>query len=276
MSNITLQPLEQKTVNFYGDEITAVRIDDGRIMIPIRPICEILGINWDGQRQRIGRDSILSVEATNCTVVITAQDGTEQGRAMTCLPLDYIAGFLFGVSENRVKPELKSQLERYKRECYKVLAQAFSSGRLTYHEQIMEADSPAAQAYQIATALQSLARYQWVQEKRLDSAETQLTEHANILADHTEQIGNLETLLGNPARLITSEQASSISQAVKVIARELSKRTGRNEYGGVYGELYRRFSVTTYKEIPVKQYSEAMNWLKTWYQDLTDGAEIPF
>jgi hypothetical protein len=276
MGEKTLQPLEQKAVDFYGDEIVAVRTEDGQIMVPIRPICDLLGINWDGQRQRIGRDSILSAESANCTVITTAQDGTEQGRAMTCLPLDYIAGFLFGISENRVKPQLKPQLERYKRECYKVLADAFSTGRLSYHSQIMNADSPAAQAYQIATALQSLARYQWVQEQRLESAETQISLNADTLAQHTQRIGELESQLGNPARLVTPDQASQISQAVKAIARELGKRSSRNEYGGVYGELYRRFSVTTYKELPANQYSEAMNWLKSWYQDLTDGAEIPF
>ena len=32
------------------------------------------------------------------------------------------------------------------------------------------------------------------------------------------------------------EQASQISQAVKAVAMELSKQSGRNEYGGVYGE----------------------------------------
>lgn len=39
-----VQPAEQKTVLFYDDEITAVRLEDGRVYIPIRPICDTLGL----------------------------------------------------------------------------------------------------------------------------------------------------------------------------------------------------------------------------------------
>lgn len=40
-----LQVVEQKTVLFYEDEITAVRVADGTISVPIRPICDHLGVN---------------------------------------------------------------------------------------------------------------------------------------------------------------------------------------------------------------------------------------
>jgi hypothetical protein len=42
----TLVPIEQKTVEFYGDQIVAVRLKDGAIYVPIRPICELLGNEW--------------------------------------------------------------------------------------------------------------------------------------------------------------------------------------------------------------------------------------
>jgi len=64
MSNqTTLIPLEQKQVLFYGDEIVALLVElNGRqqIYIPIRPICEFLGVSWTGQRRRINRDPVLS------------------------------------------------------------------------------------------------------------------------------------------------------------------------------------------------------------------------
>ena len=58
-----LVPIEQKTVDFQGDDITAVLVEteEGeQVFVPIKPICEFLGINWDGQRQRIQRDPVLS------------------------------------------------------------------------------------------------------------------------------------------------------------------------------------------------------------------------
>jgi hypothetical protein len=60
-----LIPIEQKSVDFYGDNVVAVLIElDGhkRIYIPLRPLCDFLGINWDAQRRRVYRDLVLAEE----------------------------------------------------------------------------------------------------------------------------------------------------------------------------------------------------------------------
>ena len=66
-----LLPIEQKQVLFYDDEVTAVRMDNGSIYVPIRPICDRLGIAWTAQRQRILRDAVLSEELIPVIVTIT-------------------------------------------------------------------------------------------------------------------------------------------------------------------------------------------------------------
>ena len=58
----------------------------------------------------------------------------------------------------------------------------------------------------------------------------------------------------------TEEQASQISQAVKTVAMTLSKASGSNQYGAVYGELYRKFGITSYKLLPAKRFNEAMSF----------------
>ncbi len=58
-----LIPVEQKSVDFYGDEITAVLIEENdrqQILVPVRPICDYLGIDWSAQYRRINRDPVLS------------------------------------------------------------------------------------------------------------------------------------------------------------------------------------------------------------------------
>ncbi|WP_420632352.1 phage antirepressor N-terminal domain-containing protein [Candidatus Leptofilum sp.] len=71
-SNQELQIAEQKTVIFYDDEITAVRLSDGRVFIPVRPICETLGLDWSAQYRRINGDLVLADVAMS--VVVTATD----------------------------------------------------------------------------------------------------------------------------------------------------------------------------------------------------------
>ena len=62
------------------------------------------------------------------------------------------------------------------------------------------------------------------------------------------------------------------AQAVKAIAMQLSKRSGHNEYGGVYGGIYRRFGINSYKELPAGRYDEAINWLNEWLQSLISAS----
>ena len=272
-SNV-LVPVEQKEVEFYGDEIIAVRTGDSMVHIPIRPICELLGVDWSAQRRRINRDTVLSEEMRS--VAVTTTEGERLvTREMQCLPLDYISGFLFGINADRVKPELKERVVRYQRECYKVLADAFREGRLTADptfDDLLAADSPAVQAYKMASAIMQMARQQIL-------LEAQIGEHANRLDEYGQRLELIETTLGDPGQHITPDQAMQISQAVKIVAMELGKRTKKNEYGAVYGQLYRQFAVTSYKQLPASKFDEAMSWLTGWYKRITGATspgEVPF
>lgn len=128
MSEQALEPIREETIDFYGDEIPAVLVvvdEDGRqvIYVPVRPLVEYMGLSWPGQRERINRDAVLSETVRGVRVTRTPEKGGSQ--TMTCLPLEYINGFLFGINANRVKPELRDRLITYQRECYQVLAAAF-------------------------------------------------------------------------------------------------------------------------------------------------------
>lgn len=184
---------------------------------------------------------------------------------MFCIPLDYLNGWLFGINANRVKPEIRDRLIRYQTECYRVLADAFREGSLTTDSafaDLLKSDSPAAQAYRMAQAIMSMARQQLILENRVD--------------EHEQRLETIEATLGDPTRHISAAQASRISQAVKAIALELGKLSSRNEFGGVYGELYRRFEIAGYRELPANRYDEAMNFLRQWYSSLADDASVPF
>lgn len=262
----TLAIIEQKTVEFYGDAIVAVRANDGTVYIPVRPVCELLDLNFDAQRRRINRDAVLSEEVMSVVVTTTDIDPSNKRprtSEMLALPLDYISGFLFGINASRVKEEVRDRLIRYQRECYKVLAEAFYEGRLnpdTDFETLLHSDSPAAQAYKTFHALAKLARHQLILESRLD--------------DHDIRLEQLESTIGDPGRYVTPDQASQISQGVKTVALKLGKKSGRNEYGAVYGELYRKFGVTGYKQLPAGKFQQAMNWLNEWREGIE--GDMPF
>lgn len=259
-----LAVIEQKEVEFYGDQIVAVRLGSGEVVVPVRPICDLIGVDWSGQRQRINRDPVLSGEAVSVNITVADEYRTIT-REVVSLPLDYISGFLFGINANRVKEELRDRLIRYQRECYKVLAEAFSEGRLTSdpaYMEILASDTPAVQTYKMLQAMTQLARNQMLLEARL----------TDRLDTHDQRLERLEIRLGDPDHFVTPDQAMQISQSVKAVSLELGKRSGRNEYGGVYSELYRRYGINSYKSLPREKFEDAMAWLNEWLQSLISAA----
>lgn len=75
MSKNALKPVEQKDVLFYDDEITAVRLDAGAIYVPIRPICDYLGVDWSAQRKRIVGDVFMNEAVRSVAVTATEAGG---------------------------------------------------------------------------------------------------------------------------------------------------------------------------------------------------------
>ncbi|MCA9938203.1 MAG: ORF6C domain-containing protein [Anaerolineales bacterium] len=279
MSEKAIVPVEEKAVIFYDDQVVAVRLPNDEIFVPIRPICDAMGLNWSGQRQRIQRNPVLSEVLQ---IVRLSRDNTSGGNPnVLCMPLDYLNGWLFGIDANRVRPEIRDRLIRYQKECYRILTQAFQKQEVTaaatiagidVDELLHSSDDPEAYAYRIALAVANMARQQLVLRYQLHEQGGRLDDHAQQLGAHAERLDLIESTLGDSSRHISAAQASHISQAVKAIALELGKRSGRNEFGGVYGELYRRFSISGYRELPASRFEEAVKFLTEWHQSLVGDA----
>ena len=109
-------------VNFNSNPImTVTDSQSGIIYIPCKPICEAIGVAWQSQLEKIKQDEVLSSIITE--IVIVASDGKQ--RNMTCIPLDYLNGWLFKLNPSKVAPEARDRVIMYQRECYAVLAKHF-------------------------------------------------------------------------------------------------------------------------------------------------------
>lgn len=109
----SLIPVEQKEVIFYDDEITAVRLGDGRVFVPARPLCDALGVDWSAQSRRIGRDAVLS--ASSMSVAVAATDIDSESKRprtshMLCLPIELIETWLGSIKPSRLKPYARQKL----------------------------------------------------------------------------------------------------------------------------------------------------------------------
>ena len=61
-----------------GSEITAIKAEDGTVLVPIKPICAALGVDVESQRKKINEDEDLRSTAVLSTAV--GADGKERSR----------------------------------------------------------------------------------------------------------------------------------------------------------------------------------------------------
>lgn len=264
MTTNDLLPIEQRSVEFYGDELTAVRADNGRVYTSLRHMCQALNIDTTGQRQRIQRHKVLNSGLGVCK--IQTPGGIQETYV---LRVDLVPLWLTGIRTSMVKEEIRPKLERFQEEAAAVLWEAFQEGRLTSEpgfEELLQQDTDAVQAYKMAMAIVKLAKQQILLEGRLGDTEIRLENVEERLTAVEEELSGKD--------VVTATQASQLSQAVKAVAIALGKQTKRNEFGACYGELYRKFGITSYKMLPRRKFDEAMAFLSEWHQQLT--GETPF
>lgn len=100
-------------------------IQNGQKLVPIKPICEALGIVPDTQKRKIESDEILGSVAT--LSVATGADGKQY--EMFCLPFKFVFGWLFTINPANVKEEAKESVKTYKLACYEALYQSFTDSQ---------------------------------------------------------------------------------------------------------------------------------------------------
>jgi hypothetical protein len=260
-----LTPIQEQSIDFYGDEITTALIaieNQTQMYIPLRPICEYLGLSWSGQRERTMRDPVLSQEVR----MVHLSRTTKGNPNVLCLPLEFLNGWLFGVNATRVKPELQEKVIRYQRECYKILWQAFQAESSVEVAESSTSLMALSQIREMGLAIARLAEQQMEMELRLT---TRLDRAAQVVGDIQRRLARVETRL-HPKALVTDEQAEEISGAVKALAELFtSYDPSKNHYQGIFAELYRRFGVTSYKNIRQDQYEKVLQYLESWRMTLT-------
>ncbi len=116
--------ISTQTITFNNQSLITFE-KDGTQYTAMKPICENIGLAWEAQLARIKRDYVLN--STMIVTIIVAEDG--KNREMICLPINYLNGWLFGVNENRVKPEIRDTLIKYKKECYQALFDYWTKGK---------------------------------------------------------------------------------------------------------------------------------------------------
>jgi len=279
-----LIPLQTQEVTFYEDTLLLVLVErDGQrlVGVPIRQFCTHLGVDWSGQLQRMKRDEVLVAEMMSVVMtptLIAGQDqpirGQRRSQPATCLPLDIFPGWLFTVDPKRVKAEHQEKIQRYRRNCYRTLAEAFRRGELFAGDELLP---PPATVVAASDPLALVAEQH--QEVMAGQAriEASLTHAVTLLTDFmSTQQARLDKIDERTQRL-TPAHALQVSNAVDRLCQLWRKKsphlTDDKAHSWAYHRIHQRFSVSSYKEIADERFEEALAYVRQAIQRASDGTE---
>jgi len=105
------------------NKVNILLIENGDKYVPVKPICDALGIAHQAQIEKIKNDEILSSVVT--LRVTTGADKKQY--EMVCIPYRFVFGWLFSINPKNVAPEARESVLKYKLECYNVLYNHFTA-----------------------------------------------------------------------------------------------------------------------------------------------------
>ncbi len=299
-ASTVLIPVEQRQITLMeGDEVVAARVNPDAIYLPLRVLCDNLGIGYSAQFARLKRDDVLA-EGLRRLKIQTA--GGVQ--TMQCLELEAVPLWLAMIEPSRVREDLRDKLRVYKRWVRRRVWEAFAQETgLTSALEASRAPvpvNPDAQSLihiaQMAEAIAAMARQQLAFEQNVDTHLVTLDTHVAALAEGQEamsgrldqaaavvgsllhRVDSIEGMVSG-GQVISDAQAAEISALIKAIAAEITARdraagnASRNAYQAVFGELYRRFRVSSYHNIPLRRFGEVMAWLRDYQETLDTHGE---
>jgi hypothetical protein len=220
------------------------------------------------------------------TMMMRGADG--KTREMLCLPLDLLPGWLFGVTTSKITdPDLASKLTRYREECFRVLWQAFQTQIVIEQGADVGADTATAlaqlrQIAEMGRAITQMAEQQMELQRQHLALNERVTKAGRIVKAIQEDVAEVHLRLDiledivRPGAPISKAQAAMISQKVKALAELLTGlERGRNFYQGIFGELYRRYLVSSYTDIPQEMYAAILAFLDDWGRAAQHGNTAP-
>ncbi|MBY7733495.1 phage antirepressor N-terminal domain-containing protein [Francisella philomiragia] len=219
--------MKTKVIKFHNQDIV-VASQNGVDYVSAKHICDNMGIAWQPQHRKLMKDEVLN--STIIIMMMVADDG--KSREMLMIPVEYLNGWLFTISPNKVNPEIKEKIIEYKKECYKVLNDYFKHG-------VAVNDNFKDTQKQIDILSEKLS----ILEKEYNRQAIDLLETKSQLETKEEELFRINDVL-------TPKMKNHVKQMVKNKVKKEPMLT----FQGVYSKLNEKFQVAEYKEIRRKDY----------------------
>jgi len=272
----TIEPLEQESISFHGEQIIAVRLTDERIAVVLRWVCESLRVDSQAQVRRIQRTNATSSELVRVKVQ------TAGGRqTMPAITLRGFSPWVLGINPNEVKSDKPAEDERirglivaYQEEAKDVLYEHFvrrrpvlpaSSGATIVPAEPMQPQEPEPEATDTEKAAyyENLAVWAiWKASQHGQRWRGQVDEWRGQMEARIESNEAISRLLPEIIERLGPETITpQHHQKVKTLAKQLHLATGK-PYPTIYDDLKTVFEKGRIEDLLEEEWEQVENWFR--------------
>jgi hypothetical protein len=263
-------PPRHELIDFHGDQLVAVVLEGDGVAIPLRLLCERIGLDTDAQAERLRSHAVLAGGLRVVNVEISGRVRSVMAIIHTKLPF-----WLATISPEQVNDETRPKLIQYQTELADILARLFY-GELATPAPLSSDPAIAALQQQFYAALSEMRRVREAiidEQRRTNQA---VTETQQRLTSLTEIVSELRTLLP-----VSPKQAEYIQRAIKRLATRLHKQrqasdtgyrqTEDNLYQLLFGQFKVEMGIPRYDALPIDKYDTAIAWIERKAAELLPG-----
>jgi hypothetical protein len=254
---------DQRIIPFEGDDLVAARTTQGVIYVSVAGLCSAIGLNTQGQTQRMRRTPTLARGLR-----IIPLESTRGIRHTICLRLDKVALWLAGVEPARLKPAAATKIEAYQEELAPVATEVFfgSLGR-DLAPVTAAPDTNDVAAFLSEHVALTLAPQFEAMDSKLDYVITLLETLAGHQEEHAAKLAEVDARTDT----LTPEHMHTIKRTIDRIIQACAANSPPVPYSFIYGRLKHRFRVTSYRDIKDSQFDIVITFLHEQQAELVQS-----
>jgi hypothetical protein len=252
--------------DFYGDSLIAVIIDGREVALPIRSVCNAMGLDAQSQSERLREHDVLS---QGLRVVKVPMGNRVQ--SVLAISRRYLAFWLATITPNLVADDIRPKLVRYQEELVDLLDALYGEGStqpttapgepsLTTLSQRLSAIIAEMRVTREALLASQRRTDEKIAEQdvRLSTVEGLLNERLTMLAG---QLDETQQRLLDQVK-ITAAQQSVIRLAIERLGKRYETRTGKKIYDRLHARFCAELGTPRYDALPAGKYQQALDWLR--------------
>jgi antirepressor protein len=270
-----LEPVEQEDIPFKSETIVAVRLEDGRICVVLRWVCETLHLDPQGQVQRIRRT------ATTAQELVRVRVQTPGGKqTMPAITLRGFSPWVLGINPSEVRSANQVEDERirvliiaYQEEAKDVLYEHFVNKRrlalpephAVVPDKLARPEEPGLEAgdEELTTYFEKLALWaQWMADRHAQRWRGKIEEWRGEVEARLE--GN-EAMMDLIPEIIERLGPETLTpqhhRQVQVFARQLHLATGQ-AYPTIYDNLKTAFAKPRIEDLLEDDWLQIERWFR--------------